>query len=274
MEYGKNIENTFNFLAPTDLNMYYCGYKANNPLHSYGPAMRDHYLIVYTRSGNGIFKIKDTVYPISKKCIFVIFPHHEVFYQADLVHPWENIWIGVYGSLIPSYLDNLGLSPDSPILSIANPDIIENTLKSILDLSASKTMSDKINCISLLHHFFAILSKDSSLRDKSFSQKQYVELALNFINYNYDRGISSIDISEHLNLDRSYFSKIFKEETGVTPTDYLNNLRIKKACTLLRNTSISIQTISYSIGIYDQFYFSRLFKNIIGCTPSYYRKRQ
>ncbi len=273
MDYRKNVENTFNFLGPTDLNMYYCGYKANLPLHSYGPAMRDHYLIVYTRKGSGVFKIKDTVHTITNKCIFVIFPHHEVFYQADSIDPWENIWLGVYGTLIPSYLDNLGLSPDSPIFSMASPDIIENTLKSILDLSQTNTISDKMNCISLLHHFFSILSKDLNLRDKCFSKKQYIELALNFINYNYDRGISSIDISEHLSLDRSYFSKIFKEETHITPTDYLNNLRIKKACTLLKDTSLSVQTISYSIGIYDQFYFSRLFKNIIGCTPSYYRKR-
>ena len=74
------------------------------------------------------------------------------------------------------------------------------------------------------------------------------------------------------NISPSYLSSIFKKETGVTVTEFVNNRRIKYAINLLENTKIQIQTVAQYSGIDDLNYFIRLFKKFTGMTPKQYRQ--
>jgi YesN/AraC family two-component response regulator len=64
---------------------------------------------------------------------------------------------------------------------------------------------------------------------------------------------------------------LFKQEMGVTFTDYLNQVRINRSCELLTNTSLSLIDVSLQAGFDDQSYFSKVFKKIKGVTPKSYR---
>ena len=68
-----------------------------------------------------------------------------------------------------------------------------------------------------------------------------------------------------------YFSNLFLKKTGFSPLQYLNMLRIRKACQYLDNTNMKINQIAPLVGIDDNFYFSRLFTKVMGITPSQYR---
>ena len=57
---------------------------------------------------------------------------------------------------------------------------------------------------------------------------------------------------------------------GQSPIDYLTNYRISEACSLLKNSNLSIAEIAVSVGFFDQFYFSRVFKKVKGVPPSKY----
>ena len=57
---------------------------------------------------------------------------------------------------------------------------------------------------------------------------------------------------------------------GKSPIDYLTNYRVSEACSLLKNTNLSIAEIAVSVGFFDQFYFSRVFKKVKGMPPSKY----
>ena len=57
---------------------------------------------------------------------------------------------------------------------------------------------------------------------------------------------------------------------GQSPIDYLTSYRISEACSLLKNSSLSIAEIAVSVGFFDQFYFSRGFKKVKGVPPSKY----
>ena len=57
---------------------------------------------------------------------------------------------------------------------------------------------------------------------------------------------------------------------GQSPIDYLTGYRISEACSLLKNTGLSIAEIAVSVGFFDQFYFSRVFKKVKGVPPSKY----
>lgn len=73
------------------------------------------------------------------------------------------------------------------------------------------------------------------------------------------------------NVSPSYFSSLFKKETGLTLTDYVNGKRIEHARLLLATTQLQVQTIAQQCGIFDLHYFCRLFKKETGLTPTRYR---
>lgn len=69
------------------------------------------------------------------------------------------------------------------------------------------------------------------------------------------------------------FRKKFADVFGVTPLNYINNLRIEKACELLDGSFMSVEEIGNYVGYNDAKYFSTVFKEYMGCSPLKYRKR-
>ena len=65
-------------------------------------------------------------------------------------------------------------------------------------------------------------------------------------------------------VSRSHLYRVFMSNVGQSPIDYLTSYRISEACSLLKNSSLSIAEIAVSVGFFDQFYFSRVFKKVKG----------
>jgi YesN/AraC family two-component response regulator len=74
-----------------------------------------------------------------------------------------------------------------------------------------------------------------------------------------------------LNVNPSYLSTLFKKETGVTLTEYVNRRRMDHALLLLNSTGMQIQLIAQHCGIPDVNYFTKTFKKMVGQTPKKYR---
>ena len=75
-----------------------------------------------------------------------------------------------------------------------------------------------------------------------------------------------------LNVNSSYLSTLFKKETGMTLTEYVNKKRIEHAILLLNSTDLQIQMIAQTCGIPDVNYFTKIYKKIVGRTPKEYRE--
>ncbi|MDD5603894.1 MAG: AraC family transcriptional regulator [Eubacteriales bacterium] len=268
-------EQAFNFLVNAGLNMYYCGKQTAVYNHRYGPAIRDHYLLVFINEGHGRLETNDKFFELNANNLLVMFPNNKVFYKVDRDTPWTIQWLGLYGKLVDEYMDMLGINPGSPVFPVANADEIRNIMELIYRKSSEEDVASKIDCISLLHRFFACLAENEQVRSrKSPFRTGYVEQSVNYMKYNYEHGISSADVADNLKIDRSYFAKIFRQETGTTPTRWLVNLRVNKARRLLESTGLTVGEVAYSVGIFDQFYFSRLFKAETGMSPLEYRKSE
>lgn len=78
--------------------------------------------------------------------------------------------------------------------------------------------------------------------------------------------------AEKAGYNERYFIRAFKNEFGLTPRKYINKLRIERAIHMLKETAMSVTTISKTVGFSDPYYFSRLFKQITGKSPSEYRR--
>ena len=97
--------------------------------------------------------------------------------------------------------------------------------------------------------------------------------AKKYIEEHFDKDISLDDVSRVVNISPYYFSKVFKEESGLNFIEYLTNIRIDKAKELLDSTSLSIKEICVSCGYTDPNYFSRSFKKKVGVTPTEYKEK-
>lgn len=103
--------------------------------------------------------------------------------------------------------------------------------------------------------------------------KDDVAKTLKYLEDNYMHRLTLASISANVNLSSSYLCRVFRSEVGTSITSYLNNLRIRKAATLIKESKFSLKEISVMVGIDDQLYFSRLFKKCMGISPSEYGKR-
>ena len=99
-----------------------------------------------------------------------------------------------------------------------------------------------------------------------------INKAIQFMQANLGQVLTLNHIAQSAHLSVSFFSRKFKQETGYSPIDYFNHLRIQKACQLLHFTELRINEVAAQLGIDDPFYFSRLFKKQMGISPVEYRK--
>jgi YesN/AraC family two-component response regulator len=100
-----------------------------------------------------------------------------------------------------------------------------------------------------------------------------VKQALAYIQQNYSRSFSLVELSETIGVSKSYLSRIFKMDMGISLWDYLNRFRIQKAKEILLLTDESISVIATEVGYEDISYFSRVFRELVGSSPRSYRRQ-
>ncbi|WP_019850561.1 AraC family transcriptional regulator [Desulfitobacterium sp. PCE1] len=100
----------------------------------------------------------------------------------------------------------------------------------------------------------------------------HVKKAIDFTFQYLNEELSLKRITEYLNINKSYFCKLFKHHMGITYTKFVNELRIEKSKKLLLETDLSILDIALSLGYNNPNYFIKAFKEQLGTTPLKYRK--
>lgn len=103
------------------------------------------------------------------------------------------------------------------------------------------------------------------------TDKLLSEEAIHYMKENIEKKVALEDIARYLGYSASHFSMVFKKQTGQSPLNYMNKLKIEEACYLLKNTDMKINQICHKVGIEDCYYFSRLFSKTIGMAPKEYR---
>ena len=260
------------FSRNLDAMIYTCGYETCEPSHSYGPVVRSGYLIHYILGGKGIYKTDGRIYQLSEGDAFLIRPNTLIYYEADKYHPWTYTWIGFQGIKIEQYLKRTSLL-ETPYFHYGKDDRVRLCHEKMFEAYKLPENRD-LMMNSILYEYLYLLA--SKFPRKSIPPKEkkisYVEEALRYIENNYAHTVNIQVIADHLNIERTYLYRLFKDITGTSPQEYLLDYRIRRACSLLKETSLPVSDIARSIGYEDALYFSRLFKQKKGQTPTQYRK--
>jgi AraC-like DNA-binding protein len=270
------IENSNFFvenIQSCDLVVYQCGMEKCKPHHSYGPAVRDHFLIHFILEGQGTFYVGDKAYKLSKDEGFLICPDVITYYEADGTNPWQYAWVGFKGIKAKAYLNLANLTREKPIFLHRDSSLIRSTLQDMRKAAALK-YAGNLRLQGLLSIFLSELieiAERSEVQEASYKDL-YIKKAMLMIETNYSRALSIEDMAKNLGLNRNYFSSLFKESLNISPQEYLIKYRVNKACELIKNRSLSISDISRSVGYSDALGFSKIFKKVKGCSPKQYRE--
>lgn len=264
-----------------DLCIYQFGYAQNDPLSSYGPHIRSHYLFHYVISGCGTLQATDEngtdhTYHIRSNQGFLIVPEQITTYTADEEHPWEYTWIEFDGMHAKEALMVSGLSINNPVYR-SSEKIYSEKLKESMLYIAHHPNETPFNLLSHLYMFVDCLMRSSASRttpSSSGMSKYYLEWAFSYIDQNFQNNITIGSIADSCKIHRNYLCKIFREHLGVSPQEFLITYRMNKAVQLLKTTSLSIKDIGNAVGYPNQLHFSRAFKNVYGISPSQWRKEQ
>ena len=253
------------------LAIFNCGLQSCTPEHSWGPGIRDHFLVHLVVSGKGQYTCAGKTYNLKAGDLFLIKPSQIVSYVADENDPWEYYWVGFNGTYAQKVVSALPFKENCPIYTPKDFESCKENLYRIYENSGN-SISNSTAMLGYLYLFLAKLMEESSLISPapSVTQSNYVIEAIKYIQFNYSSDISVDDIANAIGISRSHLYRVFVSNLNQSPINYLTEYRINEACNLLKNTNLSISQVAISVGFFDQFYFSRVFKKIKKIPPSKY----
>ena len=245
----------------------HCGKDENlQPGVVYGPVIRDIFIVECCTSGFGSVIINGTEFPLKKGDCYFLFPGDTVTHTAAKHEPREGVWCAMDGLQIGGVLTKAGITSKSPFAPPEAFEEITDVVKQVVEMREENDAGADLRRTSLVYSILGSLMRyTSATTDKNI----WVKKAIGVMETNYHEDLKVEDIAFAIGLDRSYFSTLFKSQTGKTPHSYLTSLRIKKACTLIEQQNFSVSQASISVGL-DFRNFARLFKKETGKTPREY----
>ena len=244
-----------------DITPYDAGEQRCCPLHFYGPAVRNYWLLHYVISGKGVFEKNGRRIDIKEKQCFIIKPYETAYYQADEKEPWHYVWMG--------FKTTLTLPERFTEHSVIFGSVVTGVFEKLLSVCRERISEPDMIVASLIWELLASFYRTLPAHEPK-SGEQYAALAKSYIEREYMNGITVAGIAARLHLDRSYFSTVFKRYVGVPPQRYINDMRLAAAAELLAKGEYSVSLVATSAGYADICNFSKMFKEKYGVSPNRY----
>ncbi len=248
--------------------LYHCGNEQCPPSHSFGPAVRPHYLIHFIRHGKGTYYVNGTTLHLNGGEGFLIYPGVTTLYAADDKDPWEYCWIGFGGTDVPAIFKCCGLSPTSLVL-YDHTGLLWEDFMALID-QYSQGLGNEFSYIGQLYQCFSHMASPGAIPEKPIHETHIVK-ALDYIHNNYTYDIKISDIAKYLSIDRTYLYKLFMTYVQASPQQYLIHYRLDISKRLLKETDLAVTEIAYSCGFKDTPSFNKHFRRYTNTTPLKFR---
>lgn len=260
-----------------DLYLSCFGRSATAPEYRYGPAIRAYDLIHVILHGKGTLLLNKMEYHISEGQAFFIPKGITADYFADAYDPWEYVWIGYNGSIAALFDEQAGFSIDNPVRQLhVETNVFETMLENILPYTTI-SISDELYRTGWLYRMLALFTDASRLAVAKAadiaarpSPEHILELSESYIKQNF-KHVSVTSLAEYLQVNRSHLFRLFKRHYGISPQQFIMDVRIKHARMLLTSTNLPIKQVATDAGFGDAHNFSRQFKKYAGLSPHIYR---
>ena len=250
----------------TALTVYNTGFQRCEPGYSWGPGIRDHYLLHYVIAGRGAYEAFGRRFEVRAGELFAIWPDETIFYRADDEEPWEYCWVGFNGADATLLLEQTDLDRERPVWPAADDGVYKQMMQIVQ--ARGSLAYQAATMTGALYQLFALLIRDRRTPPRRSAASGYVSDACAYIASHYHLPVTVEDIAAHVGLSRSRLYRVFRQELQLSPTEYLTRCRVRQACALLERGDLSVKAVALSVGYEDQLYFSRRFRALTGMPPT------
>lgn len=241
------------------------------------------------RFGTGVLKLEEKTLPYRTGMISVIPPNypHITMSEGGSESYWEYLFVDPERVVQAMYPDDmlfqqnllekinrkayLGRETEVPVLSsLVHMILAETRRKDELYKESIRGLT-----LSLLINI-ARIYKDSTVMPENIRQKngfEQVRPAIEYIRDHYNTPMKIAKLASECHMSESHFRRVFEENISMTPVEYLNQIRVRKACDLIRKTGSSMEEICVKVGFTTTSTFNRNFKRITGSSPYQWKKQ-
>lgn len=197
-----------------------------------------------------------------KNTSFEVADHHQEWAGYLVLYTWLSASSEGQESLTPSY----GFTPNAMLPILEKCEAMERHWN-------SNELLDRLQAQSIfLPMVYEVLSqKLQTLAQPEHTKTSIVTDAIKYIKANYMESITAEKLAGRFNCSTSYLSRLFRNQIGLGPIEYLIHERVHRAKQLLLKSDARIQDVASKVGYADVYYFSRLFKKHTGRSPLQFR---
>lgn len=232
------------------------------------------YQLNYITHGSGVFENQFGKFNLKQGSLFVVYPGIWHRYKPTKKVGWNENYVGFEGKIASEFLSHSLFSPSQPVFHLGiKEELIDSYLK-IFDLVEKEQPGFQHIASAMVVKLLGYII--SFEKQKGFSGKriaQVIEETRFKMRQNVESEINLEQLAAQHHVGYSYYRKMFKKFTGVSPGQYHLQLKIMRAKDLLISTDKSIKEISYKLGFQSIYYFSKIFKNKVGFSPSQFRNK-
>jgi AraC-like DNA-binding protein len=226
----------------------------------------------YTIAGRGrLDKKNKSIDVLPGMLMLLTVPGEETYYLPKNSNYWEFVFLSMVGRESYRAVKTVESRRGSLVPADSVPQTMEYFHDFIHKLFHKEISSPLVNS-SMSYNLCMSLLEEAGATGERKDVNSFEELLV-LLHDNYSQDISVEEMARIMRLSRSHFTRLFSRNMGMGPREYLEDLRLKTAASLLQNETITIKEVAGRVGIQDENYFCRLFKNRYGLSPGKFQNR-
>ena len=231
------------------------------------------YQVHYFTEGKGILENSYGKFKIKPGIIMITYPGVWHRFRPLKKTGWVEHYIGFEGEMASRFFGNNWFTREKPIIFCEMREELIDSYFKIFHLVQEEKPSFQFIASGIIIKLLGYIVSFQTQQDFHGKHIQSVIEEVRFMmRENLENNINFEKIAANHNVGYSYFRKMFKRYTGISPKQYLLQLKIMRAKELLVNSDMAIKEIAYYLGFQSIYYFSRIFKEKTGMNPSELRK--
>ena len=235
------------------------------------PAGRRDYQILYIRSGKAYYTLLGREEEVQAGHIVFYYPNEPQFYHYRPEDESDIYWLHFTGSNVMPELDALDLL-DRRVFDVKVKREYGKIFDDIIQELQLKRRYYNAVADALFKELLCRMSREISVQTgTAVPRTREVEQAVRLFHTQFAKQFNLAGYAQDCNMSACWFTRLFRRQMGVSPQQYLTDVRLTHACEMLASGS-TVAEAAQAVGYDDALYFSRVFKQHTGQSPSEYRR--